>query len=136
MRPHHRLRVWQDSMALARAVYAMTAKFPAEERFGLIAQMRRCAVSVPSNIAEGAARSSPKEFLQFLHVARGSLSELDTQLRLAHDLGFGDTSASIEDVESLFALLAGLIRSQNRSPRAAKPRPREAAAAADLAAAY
>jgi len=134
MRPHHRLRVWQDSMALARRVYELTSAFPADERFGLVAQMRRCAVSVPSNIAEGAARSSRKEFMHFLHVARGSLSELDTQLRLAHDLGFADTSVLLGEVESLFALLAGLIRSQNRSSRAARPRPHEAASAADLTA--
>lgn len=134
MRPHHQLRVWQDSMALARRVYELTAVFPTDERFGLVAQMRRCAVSVPSNIAEGAARSSRKELVHFLHVARGLLSELDTQLRLAHDLGFADTSALIGAVESLFALPAGLIRSQIRTSRAAQPRPREAVPAADLAA--
>jgi len=127
MRPHHNLKVWQDAMVLVRRVYELSARFPDAERFGLTAQMRRCAISVPSNIAEGAARASSKEFARFLMVARGSLSELDTQLRIAHDLGFADTSKILVDVDSIFAMLAGLVRSQTDSSRAAKPRPNEAA---------
>ena len=114
-------------MVLVRRIYQLSAKFPDDERFGLTAQMRRCAVSVPSNIAEGAARGSAKEFMRFLMVARGSLSELDTQLRIAHDLGFADTSAILGDVDSIFAMLAGLVRAQTDSSQAAKPRPNEAA---------
>jgi four helix bundle protein len=106
MRPHHNLKVWQDAMALVRRIYELSAAFPDDERFGLTAQMRRCAVSVPSNIAEGMARASSKEFARFLIVARGSLSELDTQLRIAHDLGFADTSEILCQVDSIFA---GLI---------------------------
>ena len=76
MRPHHELRVWRDAIDLVAKLYVLTAGFPADERFGLTAQMRRAAVSVPSNIAEGAARGSRKDFLRFLMIARGSLSEL------------------------------------------------------------
>lgn len=82
-KPHRNLRVWQAAMELADAVYSATARFPAQERYGLATQMRRAAVSVPSNIAEGAARASNAEFLQFLHTARGSLAELDTQIEIA-----------------------------------------------------
>lgn len=127
MRAHHQLRVWQDAMALVRRVYEVSAGFPGDERFGLTAQMRRCAISVPSNIAEDAARGTAKEFSQFLMIARGSLSELETQLRIAHDLGFADCSGLIDDVESVFARLAGLVRSQTDHLRAAKPRPNGAA---------
>lgn len=79
-------------MLLVRQVYELTAGFPADERFGLVAQMRRAAVSIPGNIAEGAARQSKREFAQFLIVARGSLSELDTQFRIAQDLVFLPTA--------------------------------------------
>ena len=127
MRLHHELRVWQAAMALVRRVYELSKQFPADERFGLTAQIRRCAVSVPSNIAEGAARASRKEFAHFLTVARGSLSELDTQLRIAHDLGFADASELIREIESIFVSLAGLLRSQTNPSRAAQPRPNEAA---------
>jgi four helix bundle protein len=127
VRPHHQLKVWKDAMVLVRRVYELSATFPDDERFGLTAQMRRCAISVPSNIAEGAARASAKEFARFLMFARGSLSELDTQLRIAHDLGFAETSDVLDDVDSIFAMLADLVRSQTDSSRAAKPRPHEAA---------
>ena len=75
-------------MELAKAVYQMTATFPAEERYGLSQQMRRAAVSIPSNIAEGAGRNGAKEFLNFIGISRGSLAELETQLQLAVMLGF------------------------------------------------
>ena len=87
-RPHQDLEAWKVGMSLARAVYRASAQMQADERFGLISQMRRAAVSVPSNIAEGAARGTAREFTQFLIVARGSLAELETQLRLSQDLGF------------------------------------------------
>ncbi|MGA2985843.1 MAG: four helix bundle protein [Terriglobia bacterium] len=82
------LLVWQKGMALAKQIYLMTRAFPDDERFGLITQMRRAAVSVPSNIAEGQARQGRNEFVQFLSYAEGSLAELDTQLKLADDLGY------------------------------------------------
>jgi len=80
---HKDLNVWKKSMDLAVLIYDLTNAFPNDERFGLTSQMRRAAVSIPSNIAEGAARKSDKEFLQFLSIALGSLSELETQYLLA-----------------------------------------------------
>ena len=113
MRKHHELRAWQEAMALAKAVYGLTAGFPREEAYGLSSQMRRAAVSVPSNIAEGAARASRKEFLHFLTIARGSLSELDTQLILARQIGLpGEFGTLDKSLDSTFKLLGGLINSQ------------------------
>ncbi|MGB2639026.1 MAG: four helix bundle protein, partial [Candidatus Acidiferrum sp.] len=80
------LLVWQKGMHLAKLVYKLTTRFPSEERYGLTSQMRRAAVSVPSNIAEGQARRGTNEFLQFLSIAEGSLAELDTQLSLSVEL--------------------------------------------------
>jgi four helix bundle protein len=82
------LILWKKSMALARKVYELSARLPAGEKFGLVSQMRRAAVSIPSNIAEGQVRRSTKEYVQFLAHARGSLAELETQLLLSADLGF------------------------------------------------
>lgn len=79
--------IWQKGIALAKMTYNLTARFPDSERFGLVSQMRRAAVSVPSNIAEGQARRGKREFVQFLSHAEGSLAELDTQLLLAIELG-------------------------------------------------
>jgi four helix bundle protein len=88
------LLVWQKGMALARQIYSLTRAFPDDERFGLIVQMRRAAVSFPSNIAEGQARQGRKEFVQFLSHAEGPLAELDTQLTLAVELGYCQHSAA------------------------------------------
>ena len=82
------LIVWQKGIALAKLVYTITAKFPAEEKFGLVSQMRRAAVSIPSNIAEGQARHTTGEFIQFISHAEGSVAELNTQLILAVELKF------------------------------------------------
>lgn len=82
------LIVWQKSMLLTELVYKTTLSFPEEEKYGLISQIRRCAVSVPSNIAEGAGRNSNKEFRNFLGIANGSLNELNTQLEISKRLGF------------------------------------------------
>lgn len=122
-RPHHGLMAWQEAMDVARTVYSLTGAFPPDERFGLTAQLRRAAVSVPSNIAEGCARGTAREMLRFLFIARGSLSELDTQLRLASDFGYCDSSNALGMVEVLFARLAALIRANQPHllPRAAKP---------------
>ena len=87
-RPHKKLDVWKESVALATDIYKLTEGFPKSEIYGLVSQMRRAAVSVPSNIAEGAARNSDKEFAQFLNIAGGSLSELDTQLEIAFNLKY------------------------------------------------
>ncbi len=89
----------------------MTRNFPKEELFGLVSQMRRAAVSVPSNIAEGAARNSPKDFVRFLYIALGSLAELETQLLLSRDLGFTDDEESGEGINRVRRMLIGLIKS-------------------------
>lgn len=113
MRPHHDLRVWQEAMDLVTRLYEITAEFPVDERFGLVAQIRRAAISVPSNVAEGAARGTRKDFLRFLMMARGSLSELDTQMRIVQRLGYvTDVSAPLAAIEQLQAALGSLIRSQ------------------------
>jgi four helix bundle protein len=110
---HKALKVYSEAMELAKAAYKETAKLPEEEKFGLISQMRRCAVSVLSNIAEGAARHGNKEGLQFFNIARGSVSELDAQIELCTELGYFDISTAkllttkLDRVESL---LSGLIR--------------------------
>ena len=114
-RKHHDLLVWQESIQLVRMVYEATAFFPRDELYGLTSQMRRAAVSVPSNIAEGAARFGIREFLQFLAIARGSLSELETQIILAKELDLLQQSDDLfEQIEKVFALLGGLIQSQKR----------------------
>ena len=94
------LMVWQRSMQLAKAVYGLTNEFPPDERFGLTSQIRRSAVSIPSNIAEGQGRLSLGEFKQFLGIARGSNYELQTQLELAKAFGFARCQ-SIEEAEKL-----------------------------------
>ena len=82
-KPHRKLKVWQESMDFVIDLYRILEGFPREERFGLVTQLQRAVVSIPSHLAEGAARKSKKEFLQFLYIARGSLSELDTQLEIS-----------------------------------------------------
>jgi len=85
---YRELQVWRLSIQLTKDVYAVTKNFPSDERFGLISQLRRAAVSIPSNIAEGQARYSQREFLRFLSNARGSLAEVETQLLLSTELGY------------------------------------------------
>ena len=110
LKTHKDLDVWRESMRLAREVYRVTATFPKEELYGLVSQMRRAAVSVPSNIAEGAARASTKEFAQFLYTASGSLSERETQLLLAKELGWITEGEVFELVEKVRMMIFGLIR--------------------------
>lgn len=102
-------------MRLVREVYRITAEFPEAERFGLVTQLRRAAVSVPSNIAEGAARGGRVELVRFLIIARGSLAEIDTQVWIARDLGYLKEPLSLQaEVQLLLAKLNALI-SSNRS---------------------
>lgn len=104
--------MWQVGIELVVEIYRLTGGFPPEERYGLTSQMRRAAVSVPSNIAEGAARQSEKEFLQFLIIARGSLSELETQVLIANKLGYlANLDTIMARINTIFGLLGGLIRS-------------------------
>jgi four helix bundle protein len=91
---YKQLAAWQRGMDLVKEVYGCTRSFPREELFGLSSQMRRAAVSVPSNIAEGKGRYSQKELIQFLYKARGSLMELETQICIAHDLAYIDDDTS------------------------------------------
>jgi four helix bundle protein len=108
-RSYKDLVVWQKGIALAKLVYQLTKNFPSEEKFGLLAQMRRAAVSIPSNIAEGQARHTTGEFIQFISHAEGSLAELDTQLILSIELKFcRDVGA-----EAAFELIAELRRMLN-----------------------
>ena len=112
MRKHQELRVWQESIDLVKIIYDVTAHFPKNEIYSLTSQMRRSAVSIPSNIAEGAARNSDKEFLQFLYVARGSLSELETQVIIANELKYLKQVDKLQKIiEKTYALLGGLIKS-------------------------
>ncbi len=110
IKTHKDLDVWKESMALVKEVYKLTENFPKEETFGLASQMRRAAVSIPSNIAEGAARNSDKEFIQFLHVSLGSLAELETQLLLSRELGFAKDEKLNGSVEQIRRMLLGLIK--------------------------
>lgn len=88
MGPHKNLRVWNESMELAKKVYQLTANFPKEELFGLVSQMRRCAVSIPSNIAEGYGRGTNAELIHFLYISLGSSNELDTHLELSRRFAY------------------------------------------------
>ena len=108
---HRDLKVWQEAMALVKLAYMIIAQFPGHELYGLASQTRRAAIAIPCNIAEGAARNSKTQFLQFLNIARGSLSELETQLLIARDLGYvADGKEWEEGLEKVFALLSALIR--------------------------
>jgi four helix bundle protein len=107
------LLVWQKGIALAKTTYKLTAGFPSEEKFGLISQMRRAAVSVPSNIAEGQARHTTGEFVLFISHAEGSLAELDTQLTLATELNFltvVQAKTCADAISELRRMLNGLRR--------------------------
>ncbi|GAB3376807.1 four helix bundle protein [Spongiibacter taiwanensis] len=109
-RRHIRMDVWRDAMALVQQVYELSSRFPDDERFGLTSQMRRSAISVPSNIAEGAVRDPDKEFLRFLFIARGSLAELETQMIIATQLGYVEQEQNWHpELERVFAKLAALI---------------------------
>ena len=110
------LVVWQKGIALAKLIYTITAKFPSEEKFGLVAQMRRAAVSIPSNIGEGQARHTTGEFIQFISHAEGSVAELNTQFILAVEFAYCSahvSAPSFELMEDLRRMLNGLRRKLN-----------------------
>jgi four helix bundle protein len=113
MKQHYKqLLVWQKAMALVTRVYELTRSFPREEMFGLTSQIRRAAVSIPSNIAEGQARPTTGEFKQFLGIAKGSLSELDTQLLIAQNLSYFQEAGDLFDnLAEVGRMLSGLLSS-------------------------
>ena len=110
------LLVWQKGMALVKETYTITRAFPADEKFGLVAQMRRAAVSIPSNIAEGQARHTTGEFVQFVSHAEGSVAELRTQFLIAIELGYctkADARRAFELLSALRKMLNALRRTLN-----------------------
>ena len=112
------LKVWQRSMKLAEEVYAATGNFPKHEMFGLVAQLRRAAVSIPSNIAEGHGRCSDKSFALFLTQARGSLCELQTQIELSRNLRLLDAPRSeylLSEAADVARMLHGLLRALRKT---------------------
>ena len=107
------LNVWQKGIELAKLIYTLTAKFPSEEKFGLVSQMRRAAGSIPSNIAEGQARHTTGESIQFISHAEGSVAELNTQLILSNELKFCSAQSAVpasELMEDLRRMLNGFRR--------------------------
>jgi len=100
MTNHKELKVWQKGIELVKVIYGITNDFPKAEQFGLISQIRRCSVSIPSNIAEGCGRHSDKELIYFLYITLGSASELETQIIISRELGFLEKEKS-EDIQVL-----------------------------------
>ncbi len=126
METHKDLRVWQQSIDMVTSIYMVTKSFPKEELFGLVSQIRRAAVSVPSNIAEGYARGTDREKLHFLRISSGSMSEVETQLLLSLKLGYiGQESYDVlsEAVASVWKQLNALISSVKKklSPKELSP---------------
>lgn len=108
------LKIWQHSRKFVKDVYLLTATFPSEEKFGLISQMRRSAISIPSNIAEGSGRNTPKDFSHFLNTSLGSAYELQTQIYLSLDLELISTEKMDElnlALEEIQKMIHGLIKS-------------------------
>lgn len=112
--PHKKLQVWQKSMDIVEEIYSITKKFPREEIFGLTQQMRRSAISIPSNIAEGCSRKGVLETTQFLYIATASLSELETQILISERIAYLSDIATEEIIfklEEIKRMLVGLIKS-------------------------
>ena len=115
---HRDLTAWREAMKLVKVIYRETATFPKQEIFGLTSQIRRSAISIPSNIAEGAARNSSGELMQFLGITCGSLAELETQLELSVELGYLKPDADAIALTSRVGMLVRLLRKSLRnSPR-------------------
>lgn len=113
-KPHKKLNAWKLSIDLVTQVYKITKTFPKEEQYCLTSQIRRAAISIPSNIAEGAARQTRKEFSNYLHMAQGSLSELDTQLQIARNLDYlraNEWEILEAQMYQIDKMISGLIRS-------------------------
>ena len=120
LKSYRELVVWQKAFQLCTHVYDLTKRFPPEERYGLTTQIRRAAVSIPSNIAEGYSRNTKRDYLHFLWMANGSLAEIETQLLLAIELRFGrkeDLDAAVERVREIDRILKSLLRSLQATTR-------------------
>ena len=118
MRPHRKLDVWNEAVGFVVDVYQAAKLFPKTEQYALADQLKRAAVSIPSNIAEGAARQTKKEFIQFLYIAQGSASEIDTQLEVARRLNYiTDEVKGVLDarLDTIGKMLTGLIKSLKRA---------------------
>ena len=116
IKTHKDLLVWKKSIDLVEQIYKFTKQFPKEELYGITNQMRRCVVSIPANIAEGSGRKNKAEFIQFLHIALGSASELETHLIISQRLGFLSSNSYDEIMNALneiIKMICGLINSLN-----------------------
>ena len=112
MKAHHKLKVWQRGIEFVVQIYELTNGFPREEIYGLVSQMRRAAVSIASNIAEGAARNSAREFRQFLSIAQGSVAELETQLIIAQRLNYcSQIDPLLKELDEISKMIIGLMKS-------------------------
>lgn len=124
MRPHEKLDVWCRAVDFVVEVYRVTDAFPQTEKFGLCSQLRRAAVSIPANIAEGAGRQSPKEFLHFLSIAQGSASEVSTELTIANRLGFCDANSHLQlqaSLDNIARMITGLSNHLKRKTQSNSP---------------
>ncbi|MEE8169535.1 MAG: four helix bundle protein [Phycisphaerae bacterium] len=120
IRTYRDLIAWRKSMDLASMIYRETRRLPEAERYGLIAQLRRAAVSIPSNIAEGYARQTTSDYLRYLRIARGSLAEVSTQLELAIELHLMPANEELtSQIEEVDRILQGLIRSLQQTTKKA-----------------
>ena len=110
-RKYQKLLVWQEAMNLVVGIYRATERLPTTERFGLCQQLRRAAISIPSNIAEGSGRHSDKDFIRFLNIANGSLLEVETQLLIALQLQYLEEISKLQNsIDKIFAMLSSLKR--------------------------
>lgn len=110
MKTHKDLEIWKRGIEFVKQIYKITTEFPKQELYGLTSQIRRAAISYPSNIAEGAARFSRKEFIQFLYISLGSLSEVETQVIIAEKLRYLRGSKLLEEVEALRRMTLNFIK--------------------------
>ena len=118
MKTHKDLEVWKSSIVLAGDIYRTTEKYPKSETLGIVSQMRRAAVSIDANIAEGAARQSRKEFMYFLSILQGSASELDTLIEISKEVDITNImnlEKLQEDISKISKMLSGLLRSLNKN---------------------
>jgi len=107
---HKNLDIWKRGIKFVEQIYLLTGQLPKEETYGLISQLRRAAVSFPSNIAEGAARASKREYIQFLYIALGSLSEIETQLIITGNLGYLKAESMLKETEVIRKMTINFIR--------------------------